>query len=48
MIPLDKPYVNLWVHKDCLAEIDNLLEFLQKNHTKWYNYYVLGVENEKN
>jgi len=45
IIPLDIPYVNLWVHKGCLLEIENLLEFLQKNYEKWYNYYVIGEEN---
>jgi hypothetical protein len=47
MIPLEKPYVNLWIHKDCLPEIDNMLEFLLKNYKKWYNYYVIGVENNR-
>ena len=37
--------MNLWVHKGCLLEIENLLEFLQKNYEKWYNYYVIGEEN---
>jgi len=29
MLGLDKPYVNLWFHKVCLDEIDDLLAYLE-------------------
>lgn len=29
MLGLDRPYVNLWFHKVCLNEIDDLLAYLE-------------------
>lgn len=29
MLGLDRPYVNLWFHKVCFNEIDNLLSYLK-------------------
>lgn len=46
IIALDIPRVNLWIHPSCEMEIDNMLQYLIENYEKWYNYYVLGVENE--
>jgi len=46
IVALDIPRVNLWIHPDCEDKIENMLEYLIKNYEKWYNYYVLGVEND--
>jgi len=39
MLGLDRPYINLWIHKKCLEKVgwDNLSSFLQENKEMWYN-----------
>lgn len=31
MFPLEVPYMNLYVHKDCLDACENVEEFVSKN-----------------
>jgi hypothetical protein len=41
MVALDRPYVNLFFHRDCFINLENdgdLFAFLTKNTEKWYNY----------
>ena len=48
MFPLEKPYLNLYIHKSCFLSIkDNLYEYLPKNIEKMYNIYVETVKNSK-
>jgi hypothetical protein len=37
MIPIEKPYRNIFFHKECLSKIDNILIFLTENVEIWYN-----------
>lgn len=45
MVALDKPYLNLFFHPECLSSIEkgdrnNLFVYLTKNHEIWYNRYI--------
>lgn len=34
MIPVERPYINLWFHLDCLSEINNMKDYLNDNIDK--------------
>lgn len=38
IVPLDKPYINLWFHRACLDSIENVDVLLTQNPQKIYNY----------
>jgi hypothetical protein len=40
LIAIEKPYVNLFFHKECLNKIENIITFLTENTEIWYNYSV--------
>ena len=45
MVPLEKPYLNLFFHPKCLSNIEqgdrnNLFVYLTKNREIWYNRYI--------
>jgi hypothetical protein len=37
MVAIERPYINLWFHKECYKNINNILLFLQENKDLWYN-----------
>lgn len=46
MYPLERPYKNLFFHKECFNEISTeIIQYLSVNLDRIYNY---GVENRKN
>ena len=39
MLGLDKPYINLFFHKDCfMLVLPKLLLYLTENEKRWYTY----------
>lgn len=43
MMPLDNPYVNLFLHKSCFKTVggyENMAVFLTQNRDKCYNYLI--------
>jgi hypothetical protein len=36
MLGLDRPYVNLWFHRECLENLDNLQEYLNSKIDEIY------------
>ncbi len=49
MLALDRPYLNLWVHKSCWNQIkDNLKDFFTQEVIEFmYNNIVNGDKNER-
>ena len=39
ILALEKPYMNLWVHRYCERDCDNIREFLEKNLEKYLELY---------
>lgn len=37
MVALEKPYLNLFFHRDCLKKVEDMFCFLTENVDKWYN-----------
>lgn len=47
MVPLEKPYVNLFFHLDCFRLVPDLVVYLTKNLERVYNYKENRKESEK-
>ena len=47
LIALDRPYVNLFFHSECLSSYENIYDFLLKNAEKIYEYIEKTSKNKK-
>lgn len=49
MLPLEKPYTNLWFHRDCYNKVKGEIEvYLAQNVERVYNYKELSEKMRKN
>ena len=48
MIPIEVPYLNLYMHRHCYDEIEDLSTFLTQNLPKLYNRSIESNKKGKN
>ena len=48
MIPLERPYMNLFFHVDCYRQIESMPEYLKENSERIFDYEQPPAKTNKN
>jgi len=48
LVAIEQPYTNLFFHRDCYNEIDDIKSFVSENVEKLYNIIEKPFKKEKN